>query len=178
MSRKHLSLFALFAFRLHCNSQPLLTGRSAVPEARDLLKKSIECSYWNSAHDRIESQFVVWEGEAGVKRQDLLTMSPASSTLSSLSATSSGTAAANGTSGNANAAAVDPTARRGVILPRILTAGTVTRRAVEATWLTGLTPRHSDSLLLAVHSPLCFCFYDNPFSDWVSIKSKGIAHWV
>ena len=31
----------------------------------------------------------------------------------------------------------------GVILPRVITAGTVTRRAVEPTWLTASNPRVS-----------------------------------
>lgn len=79
-------------------------------EARDALDMNAQCSYWISARDRILNQMVVWQNEqidmGFEQRQD-------------------------GEDGaNANAK------KWGVILPQVITMGTVTRRAIEKTWLT------------------------------------------
>ncbi|KAJ3115781.1 DNA-directed DNA polymerase gamma mip1 [Physocladia obscura] len=81
---------------------------SAYPEANAILNKKNLCSYWISARNRIKSQFVVTPSEhKGLEHGfDYLTMS--------------GGAINTGK----------------IILPQIVTMGTVTRRAVESTWLT------------------------------------------
>ncbi|KAJ1721274.1 DNA-directed DNA polymerase gamma mip1 [Coemansia erecta] len=93
------------------------TLASAYPLARDAMRLNALCAYWVSARARIKSQFVVWDqpGGGGSSRAD-------------------------------QAAAEDPATRtplglglgssRGVILPMVVPMGTVTRRAVEATWMT------------------------------------------
>eukprot|EP00047_Mylnosiga_fluctuans_P005158 m.238770 g.238770 ORF g.238770 m.238770 type:complete len:1172 (+) comp13360_c0_seq1:44-3559(+) len=104
--------------------------RAAEPRARSLLEKNVECSYWLSAHDRIESQFVVWDRERGLKPTDFVAMAP-------LGATPAAAAAAAGP--GSSLPAVD--GGLGAILPRLVVSGTVTRRAVEATWLTASNPK-------------------------------------
>lgn len=82
------------------------------------LRNSILCAYWASANDRIKSQFVVWDDLVGRKRLRTLggVMPPRT-----------------GRSKKGE--------RFGVILPMVITAGTVTRRAVEPTWLTASNPK-------------------------------------
>ncbi|KDE08357.1 hypothetical protein MVLG_01397 [Microbotryum lychnidis-dioicae p1A1 Lamole] len=76
--------------------------------AQDALSLNASCSYWASARERITNQFVVWRGQAKVE-----TPTPAR-------------------------VAEDPALRatQGLILPQVIPMGTVTRRAVERTWLT------------------------------------------
>lgn len=78
-----------------------LHGERGGEAARDALEMNAQCSYWISAHDRIEKQFVVWDGEADTRM---------------------------GFTG--------PTSNYGLILPQVISMGTVTRRAIEKTWLT------------------------------------------
>ena len=74
--------------------------------AKEALEMNASCSYWISARDRIMSQMVVYQGEAEG-------MKPISSVFI----------------GSAEE-------RQGFILPQLIPMGTVTRRAVENTWLT------------------------------------------
>lgn len=76
--------------------------------AADALILNASCSYWASARERIKNQMVVWEGDAKVP-----TPTPAAI---------------------ASSAAAEST--QGLILPQVIPMGTVTRRAVEKTWLT------------------------------------------
>jgi hypothetical protein len=39
-----------------------------------MLEMSLECSYWTSAHDRIESQFVVWNSDRELDPDNFVTM--------------------------------------------------------------------------------------------------------
>ncbi|KAG0201812.1 DNA-directed DNA polymerase gamma mip1 [Mortierella sp. GBA30] len=74
--------------------------------ARQALDMNAQCAYWVSAKERIEDQFVVWD-----KGPDGL-----------------GDRMGLPDRGEGR--------RNGIILPQIITMGTVTRRAVEKTWMT------------------------------------------
>jgi DNA polymerase gamma 1 len=81
---------------------------STYPVAAAAIAMNASCSYWTSARERISNQMVVWEGDAKVLAP---TPDPAVPS-SSLPFTA------------------------GLILPQVTPMGTVTRRAVERTWLT------------------------------------------
>uniref|UniRef100_A0A8D1KLP4 DNA polymerase subunit gamma-1 n=1 Tax=Sus scrofa TaxID=9823 RepID=A0A8D1KLP4_PIG len=68
-------------------------------------------SFWRNAHKRISSQMVVWLPRSALPRA--VTRHPA----------------------------FDEEGRYGAILPQVVTAGTITRRAVEPTWLTASNAR-------------------------------------
>ncbi|XP_004617577.2 DNA polymerase subunit gamma-1 [Sorex araneus] len=68
-------------------------------------------SFWRNAHKRISSQMVVWLPRSALPRA--VTRHPA----------------------------YDEEGRYGAILPQVVTAGTITRRAVEPTWLTASNAR-------------------------------------
>ncbi|KAH7034098.1 DNA polymerase family A-domain-containing protein [Linnemannia elongata] len=75
--------------------------------ARQALDMNAQCAYWVSARERIEDQFVVWDkGADGLGEKMKLPEREGE--------------------GKTN----------GIILPQIITMGTVTRRAVEKTWMT------------------------------------------
>ena len=84
-----------------------LSGPSEV--TKEALDMNAQCSYWISARDRITKQMVVWEEQPGEM-------------------------------GLGIAPKPDEEQKReekwGIILPQIITMGTVTRRAIEKTWLT------------------------------------------
>lgn len=81
---------------------------SEFPAAKAALELNASCSYWAMARERIMNQMVVWDGQASI-------------------AEPTPDAIERGTS--------DPKTR-GIILPQVTPMGTVTRRAVERTWLT------------------------------------------
>ncbi|KAG8830809.1 DNA-directed DNA polymerase gamma mip1 [Serendipita sp. 399] len=83
------------------------TAAVAVDHAKNALEMNAQCSYWISARDRVLNQMVVWEERRGQL----------------------GVGGAGSAEGN-----VDE--KWGVILPQVITMGTVTRRAIEKTWLT------------------------------------------
>lgn len=89
------------------------TLSSEYPYAKEALEMNASCSYWISARDRIMSQLVVY--------QDKL---PSSTT-------SDNSAQKESTEGK-----TDETPTPGFILPQVIPMGTITRRAVENTWLT------------------------------------------
>ena len=76
-------------------------------EATEALELSAVCSYWISSRDRIMNQMVIWEG-AGGKKLGFENM------------------LAEGGDNH----------KWGIILPQVIAMGTVTRRAIEKTWLT------------------------------------------
>ncbi|TFY78611.1 hypothetical protein EWM64_g5396, partial [Hericium alpestre] len=76
-------------------------------EAKSALDMNAQCSYWISARDRVLKQMVVWQQQA-------LDMGFAGLDTD---------AAASGK-------------KWGMIIPQVITMGTVTRRAIEKTWLT------------------------------------------
>ena len=75
--------------------------------AKEALEMNASCSYWISARDRIMSQMVVYQEE-----------------LEAAQGTKRGLSKMNKTDG------------AGFILPQVIPMGTITRRAVENTWLT------------------------------------------
>lgn len=99
--------------------------------ANAALRISKMCSYWKNNQQRIESQMVVWS-----KRAELpLTVTRQQDYLEEN--------------------------RYGAIIPRIVPAGTVTRRAVEPTWLTAsnaYNDRIGSELKAMVQSPPGYCF--------------------
>ncbi|KAG0719725.1 DNA polymerase subunit gamma-1, mitochondrial [Chionoecetes opilio] len=94
--------------------------------AKLVLKTSKSLSYWKNNRDRIRSQMVVWSDHSSLP--DALTSS------------------ADYTRDN----------QYGVILPLVVTAGTITRRAVERTWMTAsnaYTDRIGSELKAMVEAP-------------------------
>ncbi|KAJ1726422.1 DNA-directed DNA polymerase gamma mip1, partial [Coemansia biformis] len=83
------------------------TLSSAYPMAKEAMEMNIACSYWISARERIRSQFVVWGDDV----QDAASRQPLELGLPDGS-------------------------ERGIILPLVVPMGTITRRAVESTWMT------------------------------------------
>ncbi|GAA5943290.1 DNA-directed DNA polymerase gamma MIP1 [Sporobolomyces koalae] len=81
---------------------------SEYPAAEAALALNASCSYWTSARERILNQMVVWEGDAK-------TVPPTPAALEAAEAHET---------------------TRGLILPQVIPMGTITRRAVERTWLT------------------------------------------
>ncbi|PWN22360.1 hypothetical protein BCV69DRAFT_297652 [Microstroma glucosiphilum] len=80
--------------------------------AKDALELNAQCSYWVGVRDRVANQMVVWEGEG----DSAMGIEPGTSGMRI---------------GEAEAAR-----QKGLILPQIITMGTITRRAIEKTWLT------------------------------------------
>ncbi|KAJ1901457.1 DNA-directed DNA polymerase gamma mip1, partial [Coemansia sp. IMI 209127] len=88
------------------------TLSSAYPMAKQAMEMNAMCSYWISARERVKSQFVVWDGDA----EDAFTGKPLRLGLPESEDADAGSA--------------------GVILPMVVPMGTITRRAVESTWMT------------------------------------------
>jgi hypothetical protein len=109
--------------------------RSQFSYAKDALTASMASSYWVSASRRILSQFVVWED-----------MVPKEKMLEGVSSM---------------VLSAQSEQKLGIILPQLVTAGTVTRRAVEATWLTASNPKKNrigSELKSRVSAPPGMCF--------------------
>lgn len=92
---------------------------SEFPLAKEALEMNAACSYWISARTRIKSQIVVYQSDIdsdmGVRPADPNALPPL-----------------------ADPSNPPPPSNHeiGMILPQIIPMGTITRRAVEATWLT------------------------------------------
>jgi DNA polymerase gamma 1 len=100
--------------------------------AKEALEMNASCSYWISARDRIMSQIVVYNDEV-----------PDAPKLTS----------ATGGRGRGK--------KVGFILPQIIPMGTITRRAVENTWLTASNAkanRVGSELKSMVRAPKGYCF--------------------
>ncbi|KAH6605148.1 dna polymerase gamma [Trichoderma cornu-damae] len=99
--------------------------------AKGALEMNASCSYWMSARDRIMSQMVVYEND----------IPPAE---------------------EAKAAAGEAGGRtQGFILPQVIPMGTITRRAVENTWLTASNAKKNrvgSELKSMVKAPEGYCF--------------------
>ncbi len=111
----------------------LLLGvdRSPYPEAKEALQKTLSGSYWSSSHDRWQSQMVVWENQLGMfispfPHLSFYHVTPLMFVYVDAGALRWGEPDATSTKSDV-----------GCIIPQIVAAGTVTRRAVERTWLTG-----------------------------------------
>ncbi|VEU23173.1 DEKNAAC104059 [Brettanomyces naardenensis] len=112
--------------------------------AKDALQLAVSNSYWVSSRERIMNQFVIFEDE-GIN----LGTSDASATVASTSAKQVG----NLSSGNKVAV--------GAIIPQVISMGTITRRAVEKTWLTASNAKESrlgSELKAMVKAPPGYCF--------------------
>lgn len=99
--------------------------------AKEALEMNSSCSYWISARDRITSQMVVYDSEK------------------------------SGQSELASASHKDGEGKVGFILPQIIPMGTITRRAVENTWLTASNAkanRVGSELKSMVRAPKGYCF--------------------
>ncbi|RPD69572.1 gamma DNA-directed DNA polymerase [Lentinus tigrinus ALCF2SS1-7] len=88
------------------------TLASPFEEAMDALDMNAQCSYWISARDRVMKQMVVWQDKdkddtSGHQRVDIGIPPPQ-----------------------------EEGKKWGIILPQVISMGTVTRRAIEKTWLT------------------------------------------
>lgn len=92
------------------SQHPDEVGRTAAKTALDL---NAQCSYWIAVRDRVHKQMVVWDGEAGTAM-----------------------CYPRGASGARQDKPGEADRRKGLILPQVVSMGTVTRRAIENTWLT------------------------------------------
>ncbi|TKY89653.1 hypothetical protein EX895_001438 [Sporisorium graminicola] len=92
------------------SQHPDEVGRTAAKTALDL---NAQCSYWIAVRDRVHKQMVVWDGEAGTAM-----------------------CYPSGASGARQDRPGEADRRKGLILPQVVSMGTVTRRAIENTWLT------------------------------------------
>lgn len=114
------------------------TLSSEYPYAKEALEMNASCSYWISARDRIMSQMVVYDEDLPVKKS-----TPAKrgrKSKKTLEAEKLG---------------------RGYILPQVIPMGTITRRAVENTWLTASNAKKNrvgSELKAMVKAPHGYCF--------------------
>lgn len=92
------------------SQHPDKVGRTAAKTALDL---NAQCSYWIAVRDRVHKQMVVWDGDAGTAMKY-----------------------PKGVSGARQDKEGEADRRKGLILPQVVSMGTVTRRAIENTWLT------------------------------------------
>ncbi|CAE6532385.1 unnamed protein product [Rhizoctonia solani] len=95
--------------------------------AKSALDMNAQCSYWISARDRVLNQVVIWDQQANVD-MGLTSPSPPPELTPPpplLPAEVPGPEASSA-----------PLRKYGMILPQVITMGTVTRRAIEKTWLT------------------------------------------
>lgn len=87
-----------------------LSSDTAKRAAKAALDMNSQCSYWIGVRDRVAKQMVVWDGEGNSRM-----LYP---------------------EGASGARPEDAPRRKGMILPQLVPMGTVTRRAIEKTWLT------------------------------------------
>ncbi|TEA15429.1 DNA polymerase gamma [Colletotrichum sidae] len=107
--------------------------------AKQALEMNASCSYWISARDRIMSQMVVYEDD--VNKQ--------------------GVAARQESEASEGAVTKKPEDVQGFILPQVIPMGTITRRAVENTWLTASNAKKNrvgSELKSMVKAPPEYCF--------------------
>ncbi|TKA73407.1 DNA polymerase gamma, mitochondrial, partial [Friedmanniomyces simplex] len=106
--------------------------------AREALEINAGCSYWISARDRISCQMVVQAAEVGA------------------AGGADGTAASKGETGGK-----EEDSDLAFILPQIIPMGTITRRAVENTWLTAANAKSNrvgSELKSMITAPPGYCF--------------------
>ncbi|KAK7056846.1 DNA-directed DNA polymerase gamma mip1 [Paramarasmius palmivorus] len=104
---------------------------SAGDELKELVDIGVKCSYWISARDRILNQKVEW---ATIAKSYDWDMGFPKDIQTSPSAPGEHTT----DQANSDPNIAEPTTEKkwGIILPQVITMGTVTRRAIERTWLT------------------------------------------
>lgn len=86
--------------------------------AKNALEMNAQCSYWIGVRDRVAQQMVVWNGEAGTE-MGFETEGESGFPVGRQKEDEAGREIKNG-----------------LILPQVVSMGTVTRRAIEKTWLT------------------------------------------
>ncbi|PFH63240.1 hypothetical protein XA68_15874 [Ophiocordyceps unilateralis] len=110
------------------------TLSSAYTYAKEALEMNASCSYWISARDRIRGQLVVYENELSLSQIK-----------------------GKGKRGRKKLM----TNENGFILPQIIPMGTITRRAVENTWLTASNAKKNrvgSELKAMIKAPAGYCF--------------------
>ncbi|PHH73586.1 hypothetical protein CDD80_3717 [Ophiocordyceps camponoti-rufipedis] len=110
------------------------TLSSAYSYAKEALEMNASCSYWISARDRITSQLVVYENDLSLSKIK-----------------------GKGKKGRKKL----KTKENGFILPQIIPMGTITRRAVENTWLTASNAKKNrvgSELKAMIKAPNGYCF--------------------
>ncbi|PHH59731.1 hypothetical protein CDD81_2625 [Ophiocordyceps australis] len=115
------------------------TLSSEYPYAKEALEMNASCSYWISARDRIMSQLVLYKSELPQAPQR--------------------TSGKKVTKGSRKTKTKDMD--EGFILPQIIPMGTITRRAVENTWLTASNAKKNrvgSELKAMVRAPKGYCF--------------------
>ncbi|KAK6503053.1 DNA-directed DNA polymerase gamma mip1 [Arthrobotrys musiformis] len=124
---------------------------SEFPQAKEALDMNAACSYWISARERIKSQFVVWENKDLGREMGF--DSPEAPRTSLVA--------------HAVNLSADPASEQnndkdlGLILPQIVTMGTITRRAIENTWLTASNAKKNrvgSELKAMIQAPPGYCF--------------------
>ena len=108
------------------------TLSSEYPYAKEALEMNASCSYWISSRERIRSQMTVYESD----------LSPS-------------TSKSRGPTSPANRR------RQGYILPQLIPMGTITRRAVENTWLTASNAKKNrvgSELKSMIKAPVGYAF--------------------
>ncbi|EPS44568.1 hypothetical protein H072_1479 [Dactylellina haptotyla CBS 200.50] len=152
--------------------------------AKEALDMNAACSYWISARERIKSQFVVWENPKDEEANIDMKFVP--NTTQTLTHPTEGVRAntvilpaENLTDSSDKPAKVEteispnkemessinpdftPRKDLGLILPQIVTMGTITRRAVENTWLTASNAKKNrvgSELKAMIQAPPGYCF--------------------
>ncbi|KAE9393190.1 hypothetical protein BT96DRAFT_1052407 [Gymnopus androsaceus JB14] len=108
---------------------------SAGDELKELVDVGAQCSYWISARDRILNQVVIWDDKTSASSSMGFPSNATEQSEEELETQQkelTEIAAALGLD-----FAETPHAKKwGIILPQVITMGTVTRRAIEKTWLT------------------------------------------
>jgi len=97
---------------------------SVFPAAREAIDMNAQCSYWVSVRSRINEQMVVRESSElpmGFKFGPHVANAPPLTSPDPLST---------------SLIHAPPRTRQGLILPQVVVMGTITRRAIEKTWLT------------------------------------------
>lgn len=105
---------------------------SAGDELKELVDVGVKCSYWISARDRILNQMVKWDEKSSDMGFPDIATNQSPEEFKSQQKELAEVAAALGED-----FVETPRAKKwGIIVPQVITMGTVTRRAIERTWLT------------------------------------------
>ncbi|KAL2914266.1 hypothetical protein HK105_206212 [Polyrhizophydium stewartii] len=107
---------------------------SSLPLAREIVEKHTQCSYWISTRGRITEQFVV--PMSLVRKQVDSLYGKQVDSLYGKPAQQSGSPAGTATKPAQPSVEEDDQDGMGVIIPRSIVMGTITRRAVESMWMT------------------------------------------
>ncbi|RVD88516.1 uncharacterized protein DFL_002698 [Arthrobotrys flagrans] len=127
---------------------------SEFAQAKEALDMNAACSYWISARERIKSQFVVWENKEIGRDMGFDLQQDSGAQPTSLAAHSKNLSAEPGSEQSDRN-------ELGLILPQIVTMGTITRRAIENTWLTASNAKKNrvgSELKAMIQAPLGYCF--------------------